>query len=1005
MKKILSFLIVISAFIYSNAATYTVTNTNDAGAGSLRQAITSANSNPMDADNIVFNIPNTDPNFNSTTGVYTITLASLLPYVTSISVSIDGTTQPGNTNINGPEVCLKSTSNLLFGLCFPLSGGTVKGMIINGFQLGVLITKYLTYPSGTCLVSDCYLGVNYNGSSASPNDIGVACYGGVTGNTIINNIISGNTTAGIGLRTSNSNIVQGNKIGTDRTGMYRIPNYYGIAIDSAAFNTVGGSLVSQRNLISGNNYAGVAINTNISHSNIIKGNYIGVNLTAATSADTICNYYGIAINESYNNVIGGSATGERNIISSNTDAGIAILGLASTGNSIKGNFIGTNASGTDSIANGNGILLSGASNTIIGGSTVGEKNVISGNHLSGITMAYFGTRNNVVKGNYIGTDKTGMTALSNHTGVYIFSNANSNIVGGSLAGEKNIISANYEMGICMEAADSNVVKGNFIGPDSTGLATFKFSNDTLVQGNGLYFNSNAAHNIAGGNNPGEGNIISGNRVYGLIYYGNSPNNSCIGNYIGVDKTGNNKLPNATGICVDGGASHNPIINNVLSGNIAYGIFIVTTGTYYNELRGNKIGTNAAGTDSVPNQIGVILGGGTKYNIIGGTTIADRNIISGNRFNGIEVADSSTMYNNIIGNYIGTNAAGNAAIPNHNGIGFATLPSKNNIENNLVSGNKFIGILLYERSDSNTVYNNKVGTAADGISPLGNGAAGIVIDINSRHNKIGEPGRGNIVAFNDTAGIVLNNINTKFNTLSANIVYGNPLMGIDIFPFGVNTNDAGDTDNGCNGLMNYPVIGSAINDNGTTTISGTIDYSINGGPSGVKIELFKSDNANMFAHGDATEYLGFTTANAAGNWTFTTNTLTISDNVTATSTDLLGNSSEFAQNTSIILNIDNNLISDNDLNICVFPNPASSLIQIKLSNTEKREISLTLYNISGKKVKEIITKESEAIIDISNLKSGLYGISVIGKNINYMKTFVKMSEPWFIGPRSLAHLDL
>lgn len=996
MKKIILILITFSTFINSNAATFTVTNTNDAGAGSLRQAITSANASPLDADNIIFNIPVSDPNYSATTGVYTITLSSLLPYITSVSVSVDGTTQPGNTNPNGPEICLKSTTNLLFGLCFPLSGGIAKGMIINGFQIGVLITKYGMYPSGSCLVSDCYLGVNHNGTIAIPNDIGVACYGGVAENTISNNLISGNTTAGVGLRSSNSNIVQGNKIGTDRTGMIRIPNYYGVAIDSSASNTVGGTIISQRNLISGNTYAGVAINTNISHNNIIKGNYIGVNINAITSADTICNYYGIAINESYNNIIGGSATGERNIISGNTDAGIAILGLASTANSIKGNFIGTNSGGTDSIANGNGILLSGANNTIIGGSAIGEKNVISGNHLSGITMAYFGTRNNVVKGNYIGTDKTGMNALSNHTGIYIFSNANSNIVGGPATGERNIISANYEMGISMEAADSNIVKGNYIGPDSTGLNTFKFSNDTLIQGNGLYFNSNASHNIAGGNNAGEGNIISGNRVYGLIYYGNSPYNSCIGNYIGVDKTGNNKMPNATGICVDGGASHNPIVNNVLSGNVAYGIFIVTTGTYYNELRGNKIGTNAAGTDSVPNQIGVILGGGTKYNVIGGTTVADRNIISGNRFNGIEVADSSTMYNNIIGNYIGTNTAGNAAIPNHNGIGFATLPSKNNIENNLISGNKYIGILLYERSDSNTVYHNKIGTASDGTSPLGNGAAGIVIDINSKYNKIGEPGRGNIIAFNDTAGIVLNNTNTVFNTLSANTVYGNPLIGIDLFPFGVNPNDAGDTDNGCNGLMNYPVITSVMTDNTTTIISGTIDYSINGGPTGIKIELFKSDNANMLAHGDATEYLGYAIADASGNWNFTTNTLNFSDNVTATATDLIGNTSEFAQNAAVVLKIENNLISDKNLNISIFPNPASSQIQVKMPYTEKKEVSITLYNINGKKMKEIITTESttcgETIIDINDLENGLYGINIIGENINYMQKFVKMSEP-------------
>ena len=967
------------------AATFTVTNTNDAGAGSLRQAITSASVNAFDADTIIFNIPTSDPYYNSTTGVYTITLTSLLPYIASLSVTIDGTSQPGNTNPNGPEICLKSTTNLLFGLCFPLSGGIVKGMIINGFQMGVFITKYLTYPSGSCIVSDCYFGVNSDGTSASPNDIGVACYGGSTGNIIKNNLISGNAIAGIGLRISDSNIVQGNKIGTDRTGMYRIPNYYGVAIDSASNNTIGGTLISQRNYISGNDYAGVAINNNLSHDNVIKGNFIGVNINAVSISDTIANYYGIAISDSYNNIIGGSLSTERNIISGNTDGGISILGSFATNNTIKGNYIGTNLNGNDSIPNSNGILISGSGNNIIGGSTYGEKNVISGNHLAGIALAYFGTRNNIIKGNYIGTDKSGMVALSNHTGIYIFSNANSNIVGGDAAGERNIISANLEMGICMEAADSNIVKGNYIGTDSTGLGTFKFSNDTLIQGNGLYFNSNAAHNIAGGYNANEGNIISGNRVYGLIYYGNSPYNSCIGNYIGVDKTGNHAIPNTTGICVDGGANHNPIINNVLSGNLAYGIFIVTTGTYYNELKGNKIGTNAAGTDTVPNQIGVILGGGTKYNIIGGTAPADKNIISGNLFDGIEVADSSTMYNNIIGNYIGTDVTGNIALPNYNGIGFATLPSKNNIENNLISGNKYAGILLYERSDSNTVYSNKIGTASNSTSPLGNGAAGIIISNKSKYNKIGEPTKGNIIAFNDTVGIVIADTNSMYNTFSANIIYNNTLMGIDLFPFGVNPNDAGDNDMGCNELMNFPEISSVVYDNGSgiTFFDGTMDYSINGGPTGIKIELFKSDWANTFNHGDAIAYLGSTTVDGFGNWTFNCSGLTSSDIVTATATDLNGNSSEFALNSNIVTSI----TETNNNDISVFPNPTNDFVYIK-GLSQNSELIIT--DCTGR---ELINQKTNnnVLINLTNVPSGMYILNVVTENKRITK--FKLIKLW------------
>ncbi len=119
----------------TNATTFSVINTLDAGAGSLRQAITSANVNPVDADIITFNIPISDPNYSVVTGVFTITPATLLPSVNSVSVTIDGTTQPGNTNPNGPEICIKSTTNKTYAFAFPLSGGIAKGFIFNGLLI------------------------------------------------------------------------------------------------------------------------------------------------------------------------------------------------------------------------------------------------------------------------------------------------------------------------------------------------------------------------------------------------------------------------------------------------------------------------------------------------------------------------------------------------------------------------------------------------------------------------------------------------------------------------------------------------------------------------------------------------------------------------------------------------------------------------------------------------------------------------------------------------------
>lgn len=980
IKGIILFGMIALFSMSAQAAIITVTNTNDAGAGSLRQAITTANANPVDADNIEFNIPTSDPNYSAVTGVFTITLATTLPTINSLSVSIDATTQPGNTNPNGPEICLRSTTNLLYGLVFPVSGGIAKGFIINGFQVGILITKYGTFPSGGCMVSDNYLGVNHDGTLAVPNEIGVACYGGVANNTIMNNLVSGNTTAGIGIRSSNTNTIKGNRVGTDRNGMYRIPNYYGVAIDSSAYNIVGGSIVADRNLISGNAYAGVAINTNVSHHNIIKGNYIGTKLNCLLRSDTIANFYGIAINESYSNTIGGSTAADRNIISGNSESGIAILGAAATYNTIKGNYIGTNVTASDSVPNGNGILLSGASFTSIGGSVAGDRNIISGNRLAGIAMAYSGTRFNTIKGNYIGTNVAGTGILSNYTGVYLKSNANSNTIGGSTAGERNIISGNIEMGLCIESADSNLIIGNYIGPDATGVAAMRLSNDTLVQANGLMFNSNAKRNTAGGYTAGERNVISGNRIYGHDIYGNSSYNSTIGNYIGVDATGNVAMPNATGICVDGGSNHNPFINNVISGNMAYGIFIVTTGSYYNELKGNMIGTNAAGTDTVPNQCGILLGGGTKYNTIGGSNAADRNIISGNRFDGILAADTGTMFNNITGNYIGTDITGSSALPNEIGIGFATRPSENNIENNVISGNGHLGIIFYEESNNNTVYSNKIGVAADGSSPLGNGGGGIVISKASKYNLIGGAGKGNFVAFNDTVGIAIIDTNTLYNTLSENVVHSNAMMDIDLFPYGVNTNDAGDADLGSNERMNYPVISTVFLDWYTliTDISGTFDHS---SPVGTRLEFFKVGPLNMFGHGGSMTYLGsFVITDPAGIWNYSCTGLTASDAVTAIATDVNGNSSEFAANTGIVVGVKEN---GRDGAFSAFPNPARENLNISFMLSAPQTVEVRVYSAIGAELSvlqsgEMMAGEHTLTYSLSDLglSNGVYFISLI-----------------------------
>jgi parallel beta-helix repeat protein len=896
-------IIVLKANVFS--AVYTVITTADNGPGSLRAATNDANSS-AGGDQIYFNIPVSDSGYDAATGVWTIQLASSLPMLTGAFITIDATSQTtnqGDTNPYGPEIRITTTTQISYPFILVSPGNNIKGFIIDGFEYGILIYNSTSYNN---TVSDNYIGVNYTGTLSSPNQYGVGIGGNAYGNTVSGNLISGNTQAGIAITSSTNNVIKNNKLGTDISGDTAVPNLYGIALQDASNNYIGDQLLQNRNLISGNTFAGIVIE-----------------------------------------------------------------GLQSTGNTIAGNYIGTNWIADSPVPNENGIILSYASNTSIGGSIVQNRNIISGNTGAGIILNGTGTRLNTIKGNFIGTDPSGYQAISNYAGIVLKSNANSNIIGGTAVAEKNIVSGNIEIGIYIEASDSNMIVGNFIGPDISGTEAFKV-NDTLLQANGIEFNTVAKHNRLGGYLPEERNIISGNRVYGMVYYGNTSHNSVIGNYIGVDVSGNSPLPNATGICVDGGSHHNPIINNVLSGNISYGIFIVTNQTFYNEVKGNMIGTNASGTAAVPNDAGLLLGGGACCNLIGGDLPQDRNIISGNRYGGIEVSDQLTRENLIRGNHIGTDITGTYAIPNHYGIGITSGPRTNIIDENIISGNTEFGLLLFENADSNRITGNTIGTASDLVSPLGNGIAGIVIWGGSSHNRIGASGQGNIIAHHDSLGILIKDANTKFNTISGNSIFQNNHMGIDLAPEGPNYNDAGDTDDGPNGLMNHPVIQHAAKDPASANFwaYGIIDTQQ---PDGTVIEVFLSDG-NPYNRGEGKVFLGQTIANSSGEWTICVQGASEGNMITATATDPLGNTSEFSPNFTVIQSVEH--ISQTP-EITVFPNPANDMLYIR---TQTEFTSIKIFTSEGKEVQLSRTDKSGNLYSVylpDQCATGIYHLLCVG----------------------------
>ncbi|MFH2096782.1 MAG: T9SS type A sorting domain-containing protein, partial [Bacteroidota bacterium] len=309
--------------------------------------------------------------------------------------------------------------------------------------------------------------------------------------------------------------------------------------------------------------------------------------------------------------------------------------------------------------------------------------------------------------------------------------------------------------------------------------------------------------------------------------------------------------------------------------------------------------------------------------------------------------------------------GTNAIANGNGIGFSANPTANIVKGNIISGNHNIGIILFESADSNEVTLNLIGVQADGTSALGNGLSGIVIGSGASNNRIGAPGEGNIIAFNGNGGVVVMDSVSINNTISANSIFMNEVLpGIDLTPFGVTANDAGDNDTGPNLLMNKPEIQDAITDpGGLILIQGTIDTQ---SPETTMIELFVAE-PDATGYGQGKTYIGCTAANNLGQWGcyFSFPGINAGDEITATATDASGNTSEFAQNVSAIVGI-RNKVKNND--VSVYPNPACDYIIINGEDIRNIRIS----DINGK---ILYSGEYRKKLNVSFLPEGVYILTI------------------------------
>ncbi len=788
------------AYLYGPPAvplTNIVTTTADVGPGSLRAAIYYATDHPGSV--VQFNIPVSDAGYSN--GVFNIRLTGHLPPLVANGMVIDGSTQPGFT---GKPIIVVDASQIIPET---FTSDTV-----------------LVYSSSNQLKNISFSGFDWNGMTL--------IYPDATNNTI-----------------------SGCWFGVDSTGTNTAPNaYQGILIASGASgNIIGGTNALARNVLSGNSQYGIFITDSNTTGNVVLGNYVG---TDASGGNALANgLSGVFVgNGASGNIIGSTNALARNVISGNSQYGV-IITSNTTGNVVLGNYIGTDASGSLMVSNADGgvFLVVGAGQNLIGGTSAGAGNVISGNLGNGILMRGSDVVNNTVQGNFIGTDATGMNPLANTVaGVTIDTGSSSNLIGGTVPGARNVISGNilsYDYGVIIAGpgTSGNLVEGNYIGLGANGLTS-------VPNYFGMVCSAGATGNTFGGTVPGARNVISGNSEEGLrLTDAGTMDNVVQGNFIGTDLTGENALPNGfAGLTIFSGATSNLVggtsasARNVISGNhYNYGLIVGNAGTSGNLIEGNYIGLGSNGVSAVPNYYGVLFSDGATNNTLGGTSAGAANHVSGNSFYGVFISDPGTSGNWVEGNFIGTDITGT------NGVGNGTA--------------SFYGANVELQSGAS-----------------GNYIGGIA------------PGEGNVIAFSSVKGVLLFGASTTNDAIRGNYIFGNTNLGIDLGNAGVTLNHTGFLA-GPNDLQNYPVITNASGYAASTIISGTLNSLANGA---YFIDVYFSPSPDPGGNFEGQFYLGTVsvTTDGSGNAGFALTNATgnyAGQYITTTATSAGGDTSEFS----------------------------------------------------------------------------------------------------------------
>ena len=572
----------------ARAATFTVTTFADSGTGSLREAITLANIAP-NQDVIVFNLP---------TGIDFVLLTSPLPAIINPVLILGETLPDSYCNSDFPRdtkvgIRLLGSAAGAGAVGFDIRSNSVRvtGFSVEGFSSHGIVVQ----DADDVLIACNFIGTDKAGAAAAANGgSGIRMFMSANlplRNQIVANVISGNLSHGIEISASSQITIEKNVIGTNLSGFAAIKNG-GNGIYLAGASGSNTQIVIRDNVVSGNALSGIVVESSLN--NTIQSNKIGTNISG-TAVLANLNSQGIFLDGSSNNTIGGSSDPLRNIISGNQGHGIYIFGSSSHDNSVSGNFIGTDSSGTLALPNQlGGVILASkpAQNTIVG-------NLIAGNTSNGIDVA--GSNNNQIVANRIGTKVNGTQALANSgQGINVATGSTGNYFG------SNLVSGNAGVGIQVSGAPTNTLEGNYIGTNITGTAALPNGSDGILLKSGASNNLIRLNYVAGnlGNGVsidsantnqifrnriglGVGSVALGNQAAGVLIV-NSANNK-IGD---LTQPPNFIAYNTKGIWVNNPTSvGNQIAVNSIYSNTGLGIDLSPTGVTPNDVGDADSGPN------------------------------------------------------------------------------------------------------------------------------------------------------------------------------------------------------------------------------------------------------------------------------------------------------------------------------------------------------------------------------------------------------------------------------